>query len=310
MRIAVIGAGAVGGFFGALLCRAGHEVTFLARGPHLAAIRAGGLAVESVQVGNFTVRAAATDDPAALGSNDFVIVAVKMYDLADVARAAAGALAPDGILLPLQNGLDAPELLAAAAGRERTLIGSASIEATVTAPGTVAHTLPVHWLAMAELAGPASERLRRLSGVLGEAGISVRLADDGRQLLWDKAALLIPFATLTTAAECTLGDIWDLPALKAAWSALRDEATAVAAADGYDVRPSLASYEEAFERMLPKAAGFTSSMSRDFRAGRRNELEWLTGKLVRLAAERQVPVPAHEALYGLLDLKSKRQAAT
>ena len=308
MRIAVIGAGGVGGFLGALLSRAGHDVTFLARGPHLAAIREQGLEIKSAQFGNFTVRPAATDNAAELGRNDLVLLAVKMYDFENACEAAKTALAPNGVAVPIQNGLDAPDLLAAVVGRERALVGSASIEAAITAPGTVGHMVPTHWLTLAELNGPPGERVRHLEAMLQQAEITVKVAADGRQALWDKAGLLIPFATLTAAADCGLGEMWGVPSLQKVWTELRDEAIAVAAADGYDVRESIATTVATFVKMLPAASAFTSSMNRDFRSGKRSELEWLTGKLIRLADEKNVPVPAHDALYGVLNLKAQRQA--
>lgn len=308
MKIAVIGPGGVGGFLAALLCRAGHNVTVLGRGAHLAAICDRGITIESMTLGTFTVQPKATDNPADLGSNDLVLVAVKMYDFASICPIAAAALSSDGVVVPIQNGLDATELMSTAAGPDRTLTASATIESTVIAPGTIAHTLPILWLTLAEGSGPPTERLRSLAVILQDAEIPVRLADDGRQLLWNKAAMLIPSATVTTAADCTMAEIWATPALKAVADALLEEAAAVAAADGYDVRPSLASYQEAFEKVLSIAPGFTSSMCRDFRAGRRSELEWLTGRLIRIAHDRNVPVPTYDALYGLLVLRAQRQA--
>ncbi len=308
MKIAVIGAGGVGGFLGSLLSRAGHDVTFLARGAHLAAIRERGLETQSGQFGEFTTHPAATDNPAGLGRNELVIVAVKMYDFEQACVAADTALAPSGIALPIQNGLDAPDVLAAAVGAERTLIGRIQIEALIAAPGTIHHTVPTHALTLAELTGPPGARLRELEATLQAAQLNVKLAGDGRQTLWDKAALLIPFATLTSAADCGLGEMWGEPFLKRIWSEVHDEAIAVAAADGYDVRQALAMSVAGMEKLLPAAAAFTSSMNRDFRAGRRSELEWLTGKLIRIADEKNVRVPAHAALYGVLKLREQRQA--
>lgn len=309
MKIAVLGAGGVGGFLGALLARAGHDVAFLARGSHLAAIRERGLEIRSVQFGTFTVRPSASDDARALGKNELVLVAVKMYDFAGAAAAAAEALATGGLALPIQNGLDAPDLLAAAVGAERTLIGSAQIEAQIAEPGVVAHTIPAHSVVLAELQGPPSDRLRALLTDLQRAEIAAKTVEDGRTALWAKAGLLIPFATLTAAGDCTLGEIWSLPALFDAWELLRNEAVAVAAAAGYDVRAAVAAAESSFANMLPATAGFTSSMNRDFRAGRRTELEWLTGALLARAAKHGVPVPAHAALYGLLRLKAETPAS-
>jgi 2-dehydropantoate 2-reductase len=306
MRIAVLGAGGVGGFLGAMLARAGHEVTLLARGAHLDAIRARGLTLESRQFGSFNVRAAATDDPARLGRNDLVIITVKMYDFEEAARTAAAALADDGYAMTVQNGLDAPQILAALVGAERTLSGTIAIEAAIATPGTIAHTTPMHLLVLAQFGGTPRARLKHLESALKEAQINVQLAENGRQALWDKACMLIPFASLTAAGDCTLAEIHGIPALKDVWDTLCDEAIAVANADGYDVRAALESMRSRLAGMASTAPGFTSSMNRDIRSGRRSEVEWLTGKLLRLAGERNVTVPAHATLYGLLKLKEQR----
>ena len=146
MRTVVIGAGGVGGILGGLLARAGHEVTFLARGEQLAAIRQRGLEVRSAQFGTFVVRVPATDDPAELGRADFVLVAVKMYDLDAAGRAAEAALTPGGVVLPIQNGLDAPGYLAQRLGRESVLVGTVIVDAAIAQAGVVVQNVPFHQL--------------------------------------------------------------------------------------------------------------------------------------------------------------------
>ena len=306
MKVAVIGAGGIGGFLGALLAHAGHDVRLLARGPHLAAIRENGLTLESRQFGSLTVRPAATDRPGELGRNDLVFITVKMYDFEDACEAAKGTLADDGFAISIQNGLDAPDMLARSVGVARTLVGTIAIEAAIAAPGKIAHTTPMHILTLAHLSGPPDENLSRLHAELQKAQLNVQIGNDGCKALWDKACLLIPFASLTSAGDCTLGDIYGIPALNDVWDALCAEAIAVAAADGYDVRATLEGMRERFAGMSSTAPGFTSSMNRDIRAGRRSELEWLTGKLTRVGLEKGVPVPAHATLYGLLKLKERR----
>jgi len=306
MKIAIVGAGGVGGFLGAVLARAGHSVTLLARPAHVAAIKERGLQLESRQFGNFTASVAATDEAARLGRNDLVFITVKMYDFQEACRTAETALAEDGFAVTIQNGLDATDMLASTIGAQRTLTGTIAIEATLERPGLVTHTTPLHILTLAHASGAPSERLVQLQTALADAGLNVQLAESGRRALWDKACVLIPFASLTAAGDCTLGDIYGIPALKLVWSALCDEATAVAQADGYDVRATLDAMLARFAGMASTAPGFTSSMNRDIRTGRRSELEWLTGKMIRLGAEKGVPVPEHAALYGLLTLKEAR----
>jgi 2-dehydropantoate 2-reductase len=306
MKIAIIGAGGVGGFLGAMLARAGHQVSLLARGPHLAAITQGGLQLTSRQFGSFTVTPAAMDDAAQLGRNDLVFITVKMNDFEEAARTAKGALLDDGFSVTIQNGLDAPDILARVVGEERTLIGTIAIEASIEVPGKIAHTTPMHALTLAQFSGPPGDALKQLQSTLRDAELNVQLAENGRKALWDKACFLIPFATLTAAGDCALGEIYGTPALRDDWNSLCAEAAAVARADGYDVSESLAAMLTRMESLAQSTPGFTSSMNRDIRTGRRNELEWLTGKLIRLATEKGVAAPAHAALYGLLKLKEHR----
>jgi len=309
MKIAIIGAGGIGGFLGAMLARAGHSVSLLARGPHLAAIAQSGLQLESRQFGSFTVTPAATDDPAKLGRNDLVFITVKMNDFEEAAHTAKSTLTDDGFAVTIQNGLDAPDILERIIGVKRTLVGTIAIEAAIEAPGKIAHTTPLHILTLAQATGTPGDALKRLQTTLREAELNVQLADNGRQALWEKACILIPFATLTAAGDCALGQIYGIPALKNVWTALSAEALAVARADGYDVSDALTAMHVRFESLAQSSPGFTSSMNRDIRAGRRNELEWLTGRLIELGTGKGVPTPTHTALYGLLKLKEQRSEA-
>ncbi|MGH2364709.1 MAG: ketopantoate reductase family protein [Chloroflexota bacterium] len=308
MRIAVIGAGGVGGFLGGLLARAGHDVAFLARGPHLLAIRQRGLQVRSPQAGTFTVHPLASDDPGDLGERELALLGVKMYDFAAAAEAARHLLAPNGRAVTIQNGLDAPDELAAAIGPDRVIAGTAAIEATILEPGVIGHLIPVHQLRLAALQGPPTEPLNQLAAVFREAGIAAATAPDGRQALWEKMGILVPFATLTSAGNLTLGDILSVPEAEELFARLTTELLAVASACGHDVAAAVAAYRALVAQNASAMAGFTSSMNRDFCAGKRHtELEWITGKLVRLGVESRVDVTTHQTLYGLLKARTHQR---
>lgn len=304
----MIGAGGVGGFLGCVLAQGGHEVSFLARGEHLDAIRAKGLRLRSRQFGELTASAQASNNVADLPPADLVLVAVKMYDFAEARQAAKKALAPGGVAATIQNGLDAPAELAKVVPSAQVLIGTASIEATILEPGVIGHLIPVHQMTLSEFDGPPTERLQQVVGTLAAAGLTVTVAADGQRALWDKAATLIPFATLTSAADAGIGPILNLAESAALMQQLVEETVAVALKSGYDPRPSIAAMSAAIQQVAQAIPDFTSSMNRDFRRGNRTELEWLTGKLVRLGAEVGVPTPRHEALYALLKLKEERAA--
>lgn len=308
MKVAVIGAGGVGGFLAVMLARGGHDVSVLARGAHLQAIQQHGLRLRSQQFGDLAVRPTASSDPAALGRAELVIVGVKMYDFEAAAHAAGQALADTGVALTIQNGLDAPNLLAQVVGERRVLIGTASIEATVLEPGVIGHLVPIHSLTISEFAGGPTPRLEAMLAIFKGCEINASIAPDGRQALWDKAASLIPIATLTASAGAGIGLIYNLPETRQLFDALMHEAAAVASAHGHRVDAAQAGFTAMMQQAARVRPDFTTSMDRDFRNGRRTELEWLTGSLIRLAGERQVDVPVHRVLYALLKLEEQRTA--
>ncbi len=303
MRVAIVGAGAISGLVGGLLGRAGHELHLLARGANLDALKGNGLRVRSAQFGNFEVAAQATAEPAELGPNDLVVVAVKMYDFAAAAQSARQALASDGLAVTFQNGLDAPAELADVVGPDHVVTGTIAGEVTLQEPGIVAHLSPHHAITLSSYASPPTPRLDQVAAAMKEAGLNVAVVDDGMRALWQKACGLIPFATITAASGAALGEFMAEPASRDLWEALLGEITAVADSTGYDVRQAIAGWRNFALRGVETTPGFTSSLARDLQAGRRTELEWLTGKIVRLAAQKGVPAPAHRALYAILKLK-------
>jgi 2-dehydropantoate 2-reductase len=310
MRIAVVGAGGVGGFLAVMLARAGNDVWVLARGAHLDVIRAHGLRLHSAQFGDVTVELRASDRPEDLPSAELAFIGVKLYDFEPAAKALGAVLAANGAGVTLQNGLEAPALLAQTIGEQRVLIGTVSIEATVLEPGVIGHLVPVHQMSLSNLHGPPTARLESTVALLQSAQVNVSVAPDGRQALWDKAAALIPIATITAAAATGIGPIFELQETRALLQSLMDEAKRVAAADGHSVEQSQARFMALMEQAAEVRPRFTTSMDRDFQAGRRTELDWLTGALIRIAEEKHIDVPAHRALYAVLKLKQQRAAAT
>ncbi len=309
MRVVVIGAGGVGGFLAALLTRAGHEVSVLARGAHLGAIRQRGLTLRSQQFGEVTARVQAADDPGQLGEAELVIIGVKMYDFEAAAQAAGRVLADNGAALTIQNGLEAPDELAAVVGRERVLIGTASIEATILEPGVVGHLVPIHSLTISEFEGAPTARLHALDETLRKAEINVSVVPDGRQALWNKASSLIPIATMTAAVGAGIGPIFHMRETRELFDGLMAEAGAVASAAGHPVAQAQAGFSAMMEQAAQVRPDFTTSMERDFQRGRRTELEWLTGALLRTADEHGVAVPRHRSLYAVLKFKEARALA-
>jgi 2-dehydropantoate 2-reductase len=305
MRIGVIGAGGTGGLYGGLLARAGHEVSFLARGAHLAAIQDRGLTVQSADFGTFSVPAHASDDPAELGQSELVLFAVKTYDLPSAAQAAASMTTPNGHVLTLQNGLDAPDQLADVVGRERVLIGTTALETTILEPGVIGHLTPGHLINVARYTGPPSEAVERTVNALKEAGMNANAALDGHRALWEKAFILIPMATLTSLCQSSIGPIRDLPETRALSAALLREVGEVARACGHDLAPLEARALDMLDR-IPYT--MKASMARDFERGRRTELDALTGALVRFADRHGLEIPTTRAAYAVLKLREQQAA--
>jgi 2-dehydropantoate 2-reductase len=307
MRVGVIGAGGIGGLYGGLLSRAGHDVRFLARGAHLAAIKERGLEVRSADFGTFRVHAPASDDPADLGQCDLLLFTVKTYDLERAARSAADVLAPDGSILTFQNGVDAPDRVAAIVGSEHVLIGTTALETTVVSPGVIGHLTPGHMITIASFEGPPTGRVEQVVALLKDAGMNASVAPDGHRALWEKAWLLIPMATLTSVCQSAIGPIRELPETRAFAETLMHEVADVALVYGYDLAQLNERAMAVLDRVPPT---MKASMARDFERGRRTELDALTGALVRLADARGVAIPATRTAYAVLKLREQQAAGT
>ncbi len=302
MRVAVIGAGGIGGLYGGLLARAGHDVSFLARGAHLRAIQERGLQVQSAQFGTFQVRGRASSNALDLGEAELVLFGVKTYDLEEAAPAARAALASDGLLLTFQNGVDAPDRLAEIFGEERVLIGTTGLETTILEPGLIGHLSPHHYVFVGALHGPPTVAVQRVVQVLRQAQINASVAEDGHRALWEKAIVLLPMATITSVCRAPIGPIRDLPETRRLLDGLLDESVAVARAYGYDMTEARVRAAEIIDTW---AYDGKASMARDFERGNRTELEALTGTLVRMAEVRGVDVPVARVAYALLKLREQ-----
>jgi 2-dehydropantoate 2-reductase len=295
--VAVFGAGGVGGYFGARLAASGADVTFIARGAHLAAIRARGLRIRAVDE-DFVVRVAATDDPAEVGPVDHVLVTVKSYDTEDVGRHIAPLLGDDTAVVSLQNGIDNEEKLAALVGADHVAGGVAYIFAHIAEPGVVQRTASPRSLVFGELDGRRSDRLERLRSACDAAGFEATVSEHVQRAVWDKAALVGPMAAVTAAARLPIASLLGVPESKRLYLAVVSEFAAVARAEGVDLGDDVVEQKLAFAEALGPDA--RNSLHNDLEAGRRLELDALVGAVLRRAHRRSVPTPATEALYGLL----------
>jgi 2-dehydropantoate 2-reductase len=298
MRVAVIGAGGTGGYFGGLLARAGHDVTFVARGAHLDAIRARGLAVASRLSGNFTVRAAATDDIRSIGPADLVLVCVKTYSMDQVLPGLPALVGPKTMIASLQNGIDNEERIAAVTGPGPVLGMVAQVSSFIRGPGQIGQTAGPGKLIFGELAGGESPRTASLLSVFRDAGIAAEVRSDIRVALWEKFIFICGVSGVTAVTRLPLGVILadrDGPALM---RATLDEVVAVAQAEGIAIPSGFSGPAVEFMRGLePWMRG---SMAQDLLDGRRLELEALNGTVVRLGRERDVAVPVNWTIYAAL----------
>jgi len=310
MRIAVVGVGGVGGFFGARLQRGGHEVVFVARGANLAALRASGLRVSGAS-GDFHLgQVAATDDPAAAGPVDAVLVAVKSWQLPEAAPTLAPLVGRDTVVVPLLNGVEAPEQLAAALGPAPVAAGLCAIVSYLVASGHVHHEGVAPTVRFGELDGRPSSRLERLRAAFVDAGVRAEIPDDVHAALWTKLLFIAPVSGVGALVRAPLGAWRALAGPRELAERAMREVAAVAAARGHALAP------DAVERTLAfvdgMAPGATSSLQRDVEAGRRTELEAQVGAVVRLGAAAGVETPACQLLYDCLlpqEIAARERAA-
>lgn len=297
MKITVIGAGGVGGYFGGRLAQAGVDVTFVARGEQLAALKADGLRVRSVR-GDFAVPVQATDDFSSARTADFVLVTVKSYDTDRVASMLGPLAGDDTAVVSLQNGVDNEERLAAVLGEDRVVGGVAYIFATIADPGLIEHAGGPARLLIGEWRGGTSERVTALLEVFRAAEVTAEGSSDIRAVLWTKFAFICAHAGVTAAVRLPIGEIRSQPASRQLFRNLAAEVCAVAAAEGIDLPPDLP--DTTLDSVDALEPGSASSLHHDLINGRRMELDTLLGEVIRRGARRGVEAPTTRAVYGVL----------
>ena len=295
-RVVVVGAGAVGGFFGGLLARAGEDVTFIARGTTLEALRTQGLLIRSRELGEFTVRPAATDDAASLGRADLVLFCVKTYDFDAAAERVRPLIGPDTTVLPLLNGIDATERLERVLGHDGVLVGVTYVRANRSAPSTVEHVAS-RQIIVGEPRGGQSERAEAVADLLRGAEIAAEAHADALVPMWVKFVAICGMA-LTALCRLPVGPILADPESRALMLDTFGEVAAVGRARGVSVPADV------IERVLTVLAGYPpsarSSTADDLETGQRLELESLNGTVVRLGHELGVPTPVNRVIYAAL----------
>jgi len=298
MKIAIMGTGGVGGYYGGLLAQSGQEVTFIARGAHLRAIREQGLKVKSVH-GDFTVSSAkATDTPAEVGPMDMILFATKTYQTDEAAQLITPMVAQNTVIVPLQNGIDAADRIGRVVGMEHLLGGVTWLSAAIEAPGLIGQYSQFRRIALGEFSGEMTPRLKAAFDALQATGATVEVSDAILKVLWTKFVFIAPVMAMGSLTRVTFGEYRHVPEARTVLTEAISEVAAVAKAKGVTLDKDVVDTTLAF--IDSSAPGIKPSMQRDVESGKPSELESMIGAVVRLGAEHNVPTPAMKFAYAML----------
>jgi 2-dehydropantoate 2-reductase len=295
-----MGAGGLGGYFGARLAAAGNDVAFVARGAHLAAIRQNGLRVESARGDLHLHDLVATDDPATLAPADVVIIAVKLWDTEAAAEAVKPLVRPGTAVVSFQNGVGKDDVLTRILGRGAVIGGVGQIGVVIASPGVIRHTGTMAKLTFGELDNARTPRVQALLDACTAAGIDAEIATDINLAIWEKFAFLVPMSACTASMRSTIGPIRANPQTRAFLFDITREVVAVGRALGIGLAEDFAEQRMAMVETLPPQ--MTASMQGDLARGNRLELPWLSGTVVELGKQVGVPTPLNRAVTDILAL--------
>ncbi|MGP4017761.1 2-dehydropantoate 2-reductase [Saccharopolyspora sp. 5N708] len=298
MRIAVMGTGGVGGYFGARLARGGHDVAFVARGKQLAALRTDGLRVESPLGDVHLPEVVATDDPSELNPVDLVLFGVKLWDTHEAAEQIRPLLREETAVVSLQNGVVKDDILRQALGPLHVLGGVCYIAATIDRPGVIRHSGTMQKLTFGEYDGSRSPRVEQFRAACADSGIDVEVNDRIEQAIWEKFVFLVGLSGTTCLARTPIGPIRDHAESRAFLHDVMDEVVQVARAQGVPLPKNYADNRLTFIDSVPDT--MTSSMHHDLERGNRLEIRWLSGDVVDRGHALGIPTPANHAIASLL----------
>jgi 2-dehydropantoate 2-reductase len=298
MRIAIVGAGGIGCIYGAALAKAGADVTFIARGAHLAAMRANGLKIEGDRGETFLDTVQATDDPASVGVVDYAIFCVKLWDVESAGAAIRPLIGPRTAVIPQQNGVDAHERLIPILGREAVMAGTAFVTGSIVAPGVVRQTGTYQIMTFGELDGGMTARGQALADACAAAGFEGVFNPDVLVPIWEKFVMLVPLAGVNSLTRVPLGIYREDPELWGLCEAALKETIAVGRAEGVNLPAEAVDKGIAQFRAMPPH--HMTSMCNDLLRGNRIELPWFAGKVVELGKKHGIPTPTTSLLYAAL----------
>ncbi|HWI60990.1 MAG TPA: ketopantoate reductase family protein [Symbiobacteriaceae bacterium] len=299
MRIAIMGSGATGSYYGAKLIQAGHDVTFIARGAHLAALQTEGLKVIGGEEFHLP-KVSATNDPATVGPVDAIIFAVKAYDTEEAARLILPMVGPQTMVVPIQNGVDSCQRIGAIVGQEHMVGGLCRISVDIPTPGTVRLNSPFREIVIGELNGQPSDRTAAFSAALTQADIPHTVSSDIVVDIWKKFVFITAMAGITGATRSALGPIRECPETFELYRKLAAEVVTVGRAEGVNLPVGLP--DVLFEQAKGMAPGLKASLLVDLEKGKRLEVETLQGAVCRLGVKHGVPTPNMDVIYALIKM--------
>jgi 2-dehydropantoate 2-reductase len=302
MRIAIIGSGGVGGFFGAKLAKGGADVTFLARGAHLEALRTSGIAIESGEDIERVSPVRATDDPDELEVSDFVLLAVKLWDTAGILDRIKGAVGPDTTIISFQNGVLKDTYLREHFRPSQIMGGVAYVATTIDRPGVIRQTGPLQRMLFGEFDGKSSARSQALLQACLAGGIKAELSQNIERDIWEKYVFLVGLSGTTTTMDSPIGPIRSNAQTRQFLLDVMREVVAVGRARGVDLPADYA--ERRLKLTDDVSPAMTSSMHHDLQRGNRLEVAWLSGGVVTMGAERGIPTPLNRAITDILALRA------
>ena len=308
MKVAVMAAGGLGGYYGALLAKDGHDVTFIARGAHLKAIRENGLIIKSVH-GDLTIKPAkATDNPAEVGPVDWILFGVKTYDTQAAAEQMRPMIGAQTAVITFQNGVDSPDQIGAIIGKEHVLAAPTQVVSNIVAPGVIEQKSPFRLTTIGEVGGQGlTPRVEQIVAALKKTGIEATAAADGRAPMWHKFIFIASTAGLASLARTTPYDLFQLPEARATLRAALEEVDAVGRALGVAMDADIV--ERQYQFSLNLKPGVKPSMQLDVEQGKRLEIDALSGAVVRFGAVKGIQTPVHQTIYvGLKPEDDRRKA--
>lgn len=297
MKIAVMGAGGVGGYFGGRLAQAGHDVAFVARGKHLEAIKAKGLTLNS-PLGDATIKVRAAEDPAELGPAEVVLFAVKLWDTESAAERIRPLVEKGGLVIPFQNGVESIERIGKVLGPERVMGGAAYIAGRIGEPGVIVQTGAMARLRFGPVLPAQMKTAQAFLAACQKAKIEAELTDDIVRVLWEKFVLLVSISATTTVTRKTVGVVRADPDLRWLLEACMRETWALGRKRGVKLADDFVAQTLRFVVGLP--AEMRASMAADLEAGSKLEAPWLSGAVARMSHEAGLEAPANRAVFAAL----------